>query len=153
MTHVFREGEAPARAWELESGDNDNFCIGKLSPCVTHPFVHTLLPSPASEPPYHFACICSFDRLTLSVTQILIPPNPSFLDFGDRSVFPRSTMTCTTPYLRAPVHRFAILSWMDPPNEAAIQPPSHVTTGRRLKYSDRLISLVHDFRLLEVPSL
>ena len=50
MTHVFREGEAPARAWELESGDNGNFCIGKLSPCVIHPFVHTFLPSMASEP-------------------------------------------------------------------------------------------------------
>ena len=28
-------------------------------------------------------------------------PNPRFLDFGDHTVFPRSTMTCTNPSLRA----------------------------------------------------
>ena len=58
-----------------------------------------------------------------------------------------------TPSLRASVHRLAILSWMDPPNEAAIQRSSQVTIGNRFKYGDRLISLVHDFRLLGVPSL
>ena len=59
-------------------------------------------------------------------------------------------MTCTTPSLRTSVHRLAILSWMNLPNEVAIQPSSQVTIGKRLEYSDRLISLVHDFRLLEV---
>ena len=42
---------------------------------------------------------------------------------------------------------------MSLPNEAAIQPSLQVTIGKRLKCGDRLIWLVHDFRLLEVPSL
>ena len=42
-----RSDSSSRRAWEW---DNGIFYIGKLSPCVIHSFIHTLLPSPASEP-------------------------------------------------------------------------------------------------------